>query len=177
MAHDSKKFAKSLESHIKAKGFTKKDFANRFGYTPGGFNHFLKGRVPDGGLLHQFAKALGVSMEELLTGEPPSYLLPDDSARQSAEEGYSPEIQNYVTRLVEVLQGDNEEDKAMLRRAINLAAKNRRSFRSYKFESRNGIQFVVIDHHKFKICNDCNKIDGQRETDCQCDKPPRKKAE
>lgn len=99
----SQNFGETLEKLIKLKGFTKKVIAEKIGYTAGGFNHFVKGRVPDGLLLKKIADILDVTMEELLTGEAPN------SAIETPE----------VRKLLAILDRGEPEDTAYLRGVID----------------------------------------------------------
>lgn len=69
MADFSKEFGNNLRDLIKKRGLTQEQFASAMDISLPGLNHFLKGRVPDGLRLKRFADELGVTMEELLTGE------------------------------------------------------------------------------------------------------------
>ncbi len=68
------------------------------GIKTGIINSILKGCIPKLNEAYEVAKVLGVTMEELLTGN------------YDAKKIYSPEEQKYVDKLIHILRG-NEEDK------------------------------------------------------------------
>ncbi len=76
------------------------------GIKTGIINSILKGCIPKLNEAYEVAKVLGVTMEELLTGN------------YDAKKVYSPEEQKYVDKLLYILRGNEEDKKTAIK--INL---------------------------------------------------------
>lgn len=73
-------FPDVLRSHMKGRGWTQETVAQAADVSQASVNGWLGGSIPRADALYRLAQKLGVTMEELLTGDSPSEMLAEAQA-------------------------------------------------------------------------------------------------
>jgi transcriptional regulator with XRE-family HTH domain len=120
MADINVEYGKRLKELIRREGIKQKTLAEIVGITPSALTFHLKGQVPSSGLLLQYARRFGVTVDYLLTGSDSPMEPGDESLRVPQS---SPLYQTIVDML-EMPRGRQEMVKEILRVVKDADKKN-----------------------------------------------------